>query len=369
MKVAFDYQMFAAQRYGGITRYYTSLVREIALLGEEPRVFAPLHCNRYLQQLPAPFVCGRHWDRFLPEYTYFVNRLFNHWSAKLLMSLWNPQVVHETYYAMEPTGPLGVPHVITVFDMIHELFADEFPSYDKTAAAKVAAVRRADHIICISASTRDDLIRLLGIPQERTSVVHLGVDAPVDAAPVGSPGRSTSGAPFLLYVGDRRGYKNFGRLLEAVASSSSLRVDFRIVAFGSEPFSQPELQMIESLGLSKTVEHASGDDASLYSLYGGARALVYPSLYEGFGLPSLEAMARGCPVVASNTSSMPEVIGDAGELFDPSDIEAMTRAIASVVYSDDRRRALADLGRQRVRQFTWPRCAAETLAVYRRVQV
>ncbi len=367
MKVAFDYQMFVMQKYGGSSRYYASLVRELALLGETPRVFAPLYWNRYLQQLPVPLVRGRYTDRFLPGYAYYFNRLYNRWSAKLQMSLWRPQVVHETYYAKEPTGPAGIPTVITVYDMIHELFADEFPSYDKTAAAKLAAVRRADHIICISANTRDDLIRLLGVSRERVSVVYLGADVPVHEIPDGELGRSSERAPFLLYVGDRRGYKNFGRFLEAMASLPSLCRDFRIVAFGSQPFSPQELHLIERLGLSNTIEHKSGDDASLSALYREARAFVYPSLYEGFGLPPLEAMARGCPVVASNTSSMPEVIGGAGELFDPSDIEAMTRSIVSVVYSDDRRRALADLGRQRVKQFTWTRCAAETLAVYRRV--
>ncbi len=367
MKVAFDYQMFAAQKYGGITRYYTSLVRELAALGETPRVFAPLYWNRYLQQLPTPLVRGRYTDRFLPGYAYYFNRLYNRWSASLQMSLWRPQVVHETYYTKKPTGPAGTPTVITVYDMIHELFADEFPSYDKTVAVKLAAVQRADHIICISANTRDDLIRLLGVPQERVSIVHLGADVPDDVAPNGPPSHSVTRAPFLLYVGDRRGYKNFGRFLGAVASSPSLRRDFRVVAFGSQSFSPQELHLIERLGLSNSIEHKSGDDASLSALYREARAFVYPSLYEGFGLPPLEAMARGCPVVASNISSMPEVIGDAGELFDPSDIEAMTRSIMSVVYSDDRRRTLAELGRQRVKQFTWARCAAETLAVYRRI--
>lgn len=366
MKIAFDYQMFAAQRYGGITRYYTSLARELAALGQMPRIFAPIHCNEYLEQLPAALVIGKRSDHLLPGYTYYVNRLWNGWTAKLQMSLWGPQVVHETYYATTPTGPARVPTVITVLDMIHELFPDQFGPQDKTTFAKAAAVRRADHIICISRNTRDDLVRLLDVQPERVSVIHLGADDPaqsLDERAFRVPGRQ----PFLLYVGDRHGYKNFGRFLEAVASSPSLRSDFDVVSFGSRPFSSQELQAIARLGLSGVVEHVGGDDATLNSLYRHARAFIYPSLYEGFGMPPVEAMARGCPVIASNTSSMPEVVGDAGELFDPSDIGAIARSIAAVVYSEERRRELVDRGRERVKQFTWSRCAAETLAVYGKV--
>lgn len=366
MKVAFDYQMFAAQKYGGITRYYTSLVRELALLGETPRVFAPLHWNQYLQQLPSPLVRGRHVERFLPGYAYYLNVLFNRWSTKMHISVWRPDVVHETYYAATRTGPASIPTVVTVYDMIHERFAQQFAASDKTSAAKAAAVGRADHVICISANTRDDLIELLGVPSNRISVVHLGVDVVDPAVPI-HESRRPSPEPFLLYVGDRRGYKNFTGFLEAFASSSVLRRDLSIVAFGSDPFSAQELQLISRLGLTQAVEHRRGDDAVLDALYREAQALVYPSLYEGFGLPPLEAMARGCPVIASDTSSMPEVIGDAGELFEPSSLEAIVMAIESVVYSDDRRRNLVRLGKLRAKEFSWRRCAMETRVVYRRV--
>lgn len=123
---------------------------------------------------------------------------------------------------------------------------------------------------------------------------------------------------FLLYGDERRGYRDFTGFLEAFASSATLRRDLLIVAFAGEPFSAQELQLIERIGLAQVIEHRHGDDAALDALVREAQALIYPPLCEGFGLPPLEAMARGCPVIASNPFSMPEVIGDAGELFDPS---------------------------------------------------
>ncbi|CAN5348149.1 glycosyltransferase family 1 protein [soil metagenome] len=365
MKVAFDYQMFAAQRYGGVTRYYTALVRELALLGETPRVIAPLHWNQHLQQLPSHLVRGTYVERFLPGKAFYLNVLFNRWSTRLQISVWRPDVVHETYYAAKRTGPASIPTVVTVYDMIHELFVHQFSTSDRTSAAKLAAVRRADHIICISANTRDDLIRLLGVPNNRISVVHLGVDVADEELPIheSQPGPTK----FLLYVGDRRGYKNFTGFLEAFASSSILRRDLSIIAFGSEPFSAQEVQLIARLGLAQTIEYRRGDDFALDALYREAQALIYPSLYEGFGLPPLEAMARGCPVIASDSSSMPEVIGNAGALFDPTSLHAMVTAIESVIYSDHRRRTLVHLGRLRAKGFSWRRCATETLAVYRQV--
>lgn len=112
---------------------------------------------------------------------------------------------------------------------------------------------------------------------------------------------------------------------------------------------------------------SGGDDHELSALYSGASAFVYPSLYEGFGIPPLEAMAHDCPVVCSNAGSIPEVVGNAGRFFDPSDIDDMREAMEQVLYSDERRRRLAALGRARLRDFSWQKCARDTFDQYRRL--
>jgi glycosyltransferase involved in cell wall biosynthesis len=369
MKIAFDYQVFAAQKYGGSSRYFTSLARELSLMGERPRIIAPVHCSGHLPELSPDIVTGWRWERYLPPKSHHVQRAINVLMTRVLMSTWRPHIVHETYYSRVRSGPRETPTVITVFDMIHELFPEQFPANDKTTDLKREAVRRADHVICISANTRDDLIRLFDCPRDRLSVIHLAADYTPHMDGIRSVSHADVNGPFILYVGVRRGYKNFARLLAAFAASPSLRKDFKILAFGGGNLSPEEITMIEQLGLTGLVVHYSGEDTFLDLLYRRAFALVYPSMYEGFGLPPLEAMARGCPVIASNAGSMPEVIGDAGELFDAADIGAMAKAIEAVAYSDGYRRTLIDRGIVRAKHFSWRRCAEETLAVYRTLAV
>ena len=364
MRIAYDYQIFGAQRQGGISRYFASLARELALMGEQPRIIAPVHDNLFLETLPPRLVSGWSERRFAPLRNRIAKRALNAAVTRLQLRAWNPDVVHETHYSPERTGPARVPMVITVFDMIHELFPEQFENSTAKSAVKRAAIFRADHVVCISANTRDDLVRIFGTPPAPVSVIHLAADIPEPSVAVADI-PAVAGEPFLLHVGVRGGYKNFARLCEAFAASPHLRKDFRLLAFGGGPFSASEKALLEHLGISDRVAQLEGDDALLDALYRRAVTLVYPSLYEGFGLPPLEAMARDCPVVFSNSSSMPEVIAGAGHAFDASDQGDMQRAIESVVYAPDSRADLIARGRERARAFSWRRCATETLAVYR----
>jgi glycosyltransferase involved in cell wall biosynthesis len=173
---------------------------------------------------------------------------------------------------------------------------------------------------------------------------------------------------YILYVGARGGYKNFTNFLRAYSSSPSLRGTFGVVCFGGGEFCLSERKLLASLGLGEDkIVQLPGDDSVLAGLYSRAAVLVYPSLYEGFGIPPLEAMSFDCPVICSNTSSLPEVVGDAAELFDPSEPENIRIAIERVVMSAARTNALIALGRERIKNFSWDRCARETFTVYQRV--
>jgi glycosyltransferase involved in cell wall biosynthesis len=171
--------------------------------------------------------------------------------------------------------------------------------------------------------------------------------------------------PYLLYVGLRAGYKNFNRFIHAVASSKQLKDSFDIVAFGGGTFSDVELAAFRELSFkANQVRQIDGDDNCLASYYTHASALVYPSVYEGFGLPPLEAMAYRCPVVSSHASVLPEIINDAAEFFDPLNIEAMATAIERVVLSSVRTQALVDRGLERSQQFTWQKCVQKHMDLY-----
>lgn len=365
MKIVYDSQIFAEQEFGGISRYFCALASQMAQFPDvKARIVAPLHINGYLKNVDRDIAVGVHVRR-LPK----TGRIIKALSAALfrpVASLMRPDIVHETYYAERPSYPGPVPHVLTVYDMIHERFPESFGTGDPVARLKECAVKRADHIFCISENTRRDLLDIHHLPEDRVTVTYLGYDAlPLSGlraeALVGA-------APFILHVAGRHGYKNFEGLVRAFAASAWLKDNFRIVCFGAGTFSATERSLLQRLGLSDAkVVHVGGGDDRLAALYKGAAAFVYPSKYEGFGIPPLEAMSLDCPVICSNTSSIPEVVGDAGEYFDPYDLESIRTAIERVLQSSARRTELISIGRSRCKQFTWERCAQETLDVYRRL--
>ena len=366
MKIAFDHQMFTMQKYGGISRYFAKLAKHLLRLEQEPAVFVPFYQNNYLDELPAAVVKGRKL-RILPSRSIQFFLTVNHYLAKRSITRWMPDVIHETYYSSRPGPSKKIPIVVTVYDMIHELFPDMYSPRDQTSKLKRASVNRAAYIICISNSTKRDLIRLFNVPKEKISVVHLGVDhCKKDSRRDTSLFKQVCNKPYILHVGSRHGYNNFVTFLKAFASSPRLMSDFQIVNFGRSDITIREMLRIRKLGFdTKQIVHVSGSDEILINCYRHASALVCPSLYEGFGLPTLEAMAYGCPVICSNTSSLPEVVGDAAEMFDPASIDDMRYAIENVVYSTERADQLKDSGYSRIKMFSWNKCASETLKVYR----
>ena len=286
--------------------------------------------------------------------------LANHVISRNAIKKWKPDIFHETYFSPRSNAPIGCPTVVTVYDMIHEKFPKYFNRFDPTSNWKEKAVKRATHIICISESTRRDLLELFPSLENKVSVVHLGFSTTQVIEEIGNIQR-----PYLLYVGTRNGHKNFLALLNAFVSSQKLCSEFNLVAFGGGAFTTSELQLINGLGLKeKQIIQVGGNDEILAGYYKNASAFIYPSVYEGFGLPPLEAMAQNCPVVSSNTSSMPEVIGDAGEFFDPNSIDEMREAIERVVFSSSRSRELIEQGKRRLEMFTWQNCANQTLNIY-----
>jgi glycosyltransferase involved in cell wall biosynthesis len=249
--------------------------------------------------------------------------------------------------------------------MIHELFADQFSPRDPTSADKRRSVREADRVLCISQNTANDLMRLFGVPAEKIAVTYLGFsDVFTEPPPAGET--SPHDRPYLLYVGHRGGYKNFRATLQAYADSPSLREQFDLVTFGGFLLGEEERLLAKSLGLAPTqLRRLAGSDADLARAYRHARVFVYPSLYEGFGIPPLEAMSAGCVVACADTSSIPEVVGDAAATFDPSDVGSIRRTMEQACFDEALRHRLVQGGRERVGAFSWDRCARDTVQAYR----
>jgi glycosyltransferase involved in cell wall biosynthesis len=364
IRVVYDHQAFARQPVGGITRYLCEIAKRIDRTdGFRADIVAPIHFNSHLRDGEA-----RVYGKYVPQIPRTGNliRAVNTILSPPLFRILKPSIVHETYYYSKRLAPTDVPIVVTVYDMIHERYSEGFRTDDPTSSQKRAAVERADHVICISQNTQKDLVELFGIPIAKTSVILLGFSLPDSALDRARNIPQAVNQPFLLYVGHRGSWKNFKGLLDAYASSSFLRKDFFLLVFGGGPLAPAELNRIRELGLPEgSVRHLTGDDALLASLYRKASLFVCPSLYEGFGIPPLEAMSFDCPVACSNTSSLPEVVGNAARLFDPADIESLTAAIEEVVSSRETQIELVRRGRERIKLFSWDRCATETTSVYR----
>lgn len=361
IRVVLDNQIFATQKYGGVSRYFSSILPLLREYGCKTKIIAPFYVNSYLRQLPKGLVVGKQMAEFRGAWrcTTAVNRIF----ARPLAASYGAHVVHETYYASKSHTPRNVPIVLTVHDMIHELFPRLMTDKDMLYR-KASAIRRADRILCVSESTKQDLLLFFPEVESRVSVTLLGFDEKFSdcARP-----KQKAIKPYLLHVGSRSGYKNFAALLDAFAQSQSLRADFDLVCIGGGKWTTDETNAILRHRLEQSVRRYDASDEELKSWYAGAEVFVYPSIYEGFGIPPLEAMAANCPVVAVRASSVPEVCGPAAELAEIGSSAALRAAIETVVYSTTRANALRAEGQTRLGQFSWHRTAAETAAVYRQL--
>lgn len=364
MKIVFDHTAFVS-RFGGVSRYLCELATNLNAIEEtQVRVIAPFFPNEYLKTLHRSIFNGPHWigsfkgGHRIAQVGRALKIPFHYWMES------DADILHESYYALHPNGKARR-RVVTVHDMNHERFAGLLDDDIGSTKEKRAAVDRADHVICVSESTRRDLIEYFGVEPERISVTYLASSfGYLNLESDSKHSHLKSAKLFILFVGGRHSYKNFSNLCQAYASSLRLRDEFDLALFGGGPFSETENEEIDSLGIRKSIVLLSGGDAELVSAYRNARLLVYPSLYEGFGIPLLEAMTLGCPVACSNTSSLPEVAGDAAEYFNPNRIEEIATSIEKLAFDDSYRSELISKGTERAKLFSWSRCAEETRKVY-----
>lgn len=361
MKIAFDHHIFSLENYGGISRYFKELLLELDKIGIDSHIFAPIYINRYLKELKKSSLTGCFLNSIPPGTGRFLVEPINKMIENKKIKNWGPDIIHQTYYS-NSVKKLKIPRIVTVYDMIHEKYNNN-QNFIKNY--KLKTLVNADHLICISNNTKQDLLDIYPFLSNKVDVVHLGYSNLLDRVDIFN---KRNLPPFILFVGQRNGYKNFENLIIAYSKSEKLINNFSIVAFGGGYFSDNEKIRFKELGFGENkIIHISGDDSVLKSIYRSAVALVYPSKYEGFGLPPIEAMSESCPVICSNTSSIPEIVGDAAEIFNPYDIENMKNSIEKVVFSPIYSKYLIEKGLLRIKEFSWEKCAQETLNIYKKI--
>lgn len=359
MRILYDGAVTQERGAGGIKRYFNNLIARL------PSDFEPhfTTCRAAVEPEPEhPRLRVHRFRRFRPQRV----------SVKLEKAFFGRvqdsvsfDLAHPTYYTLlsqREVSDYRCPVVITVWDMIHELFPELYPNRE-FVARKQRAIEAADAVICISENTKRDLLSRYQVDESRILVTHLASSLDLGAMRGDEP---TLSRPYFLYVGARAGYKNFDGLLSAFAAASLSPET--VLAVVGPPFSEDEQKRIAELRLSGRVENfAQVSDAGLVALYRRSLALVYPSRYEGFGIPPLEAMQCGTPVIASDRSSIPEVVGDAGILVNPDRPDELTDALVAVANEPALRESLIARGHDRVKQFSWDRTTEQTLNLYRKL--
>jgi len=357
MKIAYDYKIFLHQKIGGPSRYFVELIKELIKINDDITVYSPIYINEYLNLLDKKYVKGI----FLKNKKYVgkLLKVYNNISSKIFFSKNNLDILHTTYY--DNINFTNKPIVITVYDLIHEIFSDEF-SFD--LLPKKDIFKRVDHFICISKNTQKDLIKYYGIDKKKTSVVYLSSfnkpNSPTE--------KFLNNKPYFLYVGSRRRYKNFTLLVKAFCEIKSISKNFDIICFGGGKFIKEEYELFNKLGASHdSIKQLDGDDEFLLKLYKGATAYICTSKYEGFGLPILEAMSCGCPVISSNASSLPEVYEDAALSFLSKSLEELIECLKKIAMDNSIKNNLINKGYEQSNKFSWKKCAKETSSIYKKL--
>jgi glycosyltransferase involved in cell wall biosynthesis len=363
MRVLYDHQVFSLQDTGGISRYHYELARNLRTLSEVQIEILMGGNSSALSfaQLRDKSTKVTSWrTRTKPNYArYAMNEMF---SSIVVPFRGKFDVYHPTLNRLIPIVRRQRV-VVTQHDCTHERFPELFRNMSAYVRNKRKILARADAIICISELSKRDLLQFYSIDEQKTSVVHHGFSpfSHPDSFPAAP---RVTRDPYFLYVGSRTGYKNFSLLLEAFASKT-IAEQYCLVVVGGGPVSPQELEKILRLGVVRRVEFIpSATDSMLADLYRGANLFVYPSLYEGFGFPPLEAMSVGCPVLANRTSSVPEICGDAVFYFQSQDPAELSKVLLATVTDTRSLNEKRRLGYEQVKLYDWFKAARQTLKIY-----
>jgi glycosyltransferase involved in cell wall biosynthesis len=359
MKILYDHQIFSLQKYGGISRYFANLIKGINNNGKGYGYITSLFStNEYIKKesLALNNPVGQKLFLNKPKRMYNWNRRFSRWNLRLR----NFDVFHPTYFDPYFIKYLRKPCVITVHDMVHELYPENFADAEEVIVRKKSVMERANLLIAISEFTRKDIIKVYPHMKSKIRVVHHGYLGLTDRADA----NDTLPDKYILFVGERWHYKNFPLFLEGIHTLLQADPELNLICAGGKAFTTDEIALFEKFGITKQCLQMDVTDATLQQLYSQASLFVFPSLHEGFGLPLLEAFANQCPVICSDSSCLPEIAGNAALYFDPAKPDHILQMATRVLQDEELREELKKKGLKRLELFTFDACVQNTLQVY-----
>lgn len=366
-------------KFSGVSRYVCELAHHLEQMGVDVQIPIRETINEYLQALPAfPRMAAA--ASQAPWHIRAMHKLLSRtplqekarrmelrYQSIEYMKTHQYDIVHPTHNNATEILPLigNRPLVVTVHDMTHELRPTSFPKTDPSSYRKRLFVERANRVIAISQCTKNDLVRLFQIDPAKVDVIHHGnsltLPKNADTIVLEHPER------YVLYVGGRNGYKNFFTFAKAFAQIAAKDESLHMVCAGGGAFTANEMSELHQLGVADRCHQQWVTDDELAVLYHRALCFVYPSEYEGFGLPILEAYECGAPVICAQASCFPEIAADAAAYFSPFDAGELSTKMEGIIRSADTRNAMREAGRTRLADFSWKKTAEQTLETYLKV--
>ncbi len=366
-------------KFSGVSRYVCELAQHLEQMGVEVQIPIRDTINEYLKALPAfPRMAAA--ASQAPWHVRAMHKLLSktplrekarrmelRYQSIEYMKTHQYDIVHPTHNnAIEILPFVGNrPLVVTVHDMTHELRPSSFRKTDPSSYRKRLFVERANRVIAISQCTKNDLVRLFQVDPDKVDVIHHGnsltLPQKADTIEPEHPER------YVLYVGGRNGYKNFATFAKAFAQVAATDESLHMVCAGGGAFTAQEMQELHQLGIAGRCTQRWVTDEELAVLYHRALCFVYPSEYEGFGLPILEAYECGAPVICAQASCFPEIAASAAAYFSPFDAGELSAKMAGIIRSADTRNAMREAGRMRLADFSWKKTAEKTLETYLKV--
>jgi glycosyltransferase involved in cell wall biosynthesis len=361
MKILFDHQMFSRQRFGGISRYFANVYHTLQNTESLDAEISLINTNNYYVKELNGTISHLFGKNLLKKYKR--NYRWNRRYSKYIIDKNDYDLFHPTYFNPYFLKNLKKPFVLTVHDMIYEAMPQYFHSNDPLPYHKRILMEKAEKIIAISETTKADILTYSDVKEEKIEVIYHGID--LSTAKLQDVPNLPS--KYILFVGDRELYKNFHIVADAFKVLSIKYPDLRLVLAGGGIINYGDSEYLRRNGiLDKTIQ-ISATDQQLNLIYSKAICFVYPSLYEGFGLPILEAFKNSCPVLLSNCSCFEEIAGNAASYFEGQSLQSLVQKLELIIENQLIRKEMIELGKQKLLQYPIENCVSKTIELYKSI--